>query len=606
MRKQLPESKPDQKLTLALVTERLAADGILNEQQLQQIQQLHSGGGKRAIDERHPLMVLADLNLHSATRTGSYPLTLERLTKWLAEFAGLSYVRIDPLKIDVEAVTKIVSQAYASRFFFLPIAVTDTTVTVATAEPFLRDWERELSRVLKRKIVREIANPKDIERYRAELYGVSRSLSGAAKSIAEPLSRVGNFEQLTELGKVGEPDVNDQYIVHLVDWMLQYAFEQRASDIHVEPRRDQGNIRFRIDGVLHLVNQFPVPVITAMCSRVKALGRMDVTDRRRPQDGRVRTKTPAGEEIELRLSTMPTTFGEKLVMRIFDPTVLTRTFADLGFTDHDLRLWEAMVARPYGVVLVTGPTGSGKTTTLYSALKQLAKPEFNVCTIEDPIEMVEPNFNQMQVQPQINLDFATGVRTLMRQDPDIIMVGEIRDRETASMAIQAALTGHLVLSTLHTNDAPSAVTRLMDIGVQPFLIAATLLGIVAQRLVRTLCVHCKRPAKPDAATWRALTIPHTLAPPKHVYAAVGCDECRHTGYRGRVGLYEIMLLEGEARDLIRPDVTTAALRRAALAAGMRDLRLSGAHRVAAGMTTSEEIFTAVPPYQEEDFETAKA
>ena len=292
-------------------------------------------------------------------------------------------------------------------------------------------------------------------------------------------------------------------MVRIVDWLLQYAFDQRASDIHLEPRRDDANIRFRIDGRLHLVNQTPTPVLNAVVSRLKALGRLDVVERRRPQDGRIKTKSPHGKEVELRLSTMPTTFGEKLVMRIFDPDVLVKSLADLGFSRHDQKRWETMVSQPHGMIVVTGPTGSGKTTTLYSVLKLLASPEHNICTIEDPIELVDPQFNQMYVQPNIGLDFAAGVRTLLRQDPDIIMVGEIRDGETAQTAIQAALTGHLVLTTLHTNDAATSVTRLLDLGVAPYLIKSSLLGVVAQRLIRTLCPHCKAPAKfPVKSGWR--------------------------------------------------------------------------------------------------------
>lgn len=591
MMQPLLAAAPGERLQLEPLLEQLLADGLIGAREAAP---LRAVSGRRRDDARHPLVVLADQGWHSATRP-SYPLTLERLTRWLAEKVDLPYVRIDPLKIDVEAVTRLVSQAYASRFHILPIEVSDHAATIATAEPFLREWERELARILKRRIARVIANPKDIERYRLELYGVSRSISGAARSVTQGPSQVQNFEQLTELGRVGEPEADDQHVVHLVDWLLQYAFAQRASDIHIEPRREQANVRFRIDGVLHLVNQLPMPIVAAISGRLKSLGRMDVADKRRPQDGRIRTKTPAGQEVELRLSTMPTTFGEKLVLRIFDPTVLSRSFAELGFSDHDLALWEAMVGHPHGVVLVTGPTGSGKTTTLYSALKQLARPELNVCTIEDPIEMVEPQFNQMQVQPQIGLDFAAGVRTLMRQDPDIIMIGEIRDRETAGMAIQAALTGHLVLSTLHTNDAPAALTRLMDIGVPAYLIAATLLGVVAQRLVRTLCPHCKAPGTVDEDIWRALTAPDTLPRPERVAVPVGCEECRHTGYLGRIGLYEILSMTPAISELIRPEVGTAAVRKAAVANGMRRLRLAGAHRVSAGMTTPEEVFSAVPP-----------
>jgi len=380
-----------------------------------------------------------------------------------------------------------------------------------------------------------------------------------------------------------------------VDWLLQFAFEQRASDIHIEPRRDLSRVRFRIDGVLHQVHELPTPIVTAITSRLKSLGRMDVADKRRPQDGRIKSKTPGGKEIEMRLSTMPTTFGEKLVLRIFDPQVLNRSFADLGFGDHDLACWNAMVANPHGFILVTGPTGSGKTTTLYSALKQLARPELNVCSIEDPIEMVEPQFNQMQVQPAIDVDFASGVRTLLRQDPDIIMVGEIRDRETAEVAIQAALTGHLVLSTLHTNDAPSAITRMMDIGVQPYLIGATLLGVVAQRLVRTLCPHCKVPGAIDPAGWQTIIAGHDLPPPPTGFLPAGCDECRHTGYLGRSGLYEILTMDAPLRQMIRPSVDSVALREAAIRQGMRTLRLSGAEKIAAGTTTIEEVLTVIPP-----------
>jgi general secretion pathway protein E len=544
--------------------------------------------------EVHPLILVANQKWKDP-RSPRRLLTLDALTEWLAARVGLPYYRIDPFKVDFSAVTKVMSNAYATRFRILPVEVTAKEAVIATCEPYLRDWEAELSRALRLQVRRVLANPQDIETYQVEFYNLARSIKGASQQRHAEVNDVANFEQLVELGRSGKLDANDQHIVHIVDWLLQYAFEQRASDIHVEPRRDSGNVRFRIDGQLHQVYQIPTPVMAAMVSRIKILGRMDVVEKRRPQDGRVKTRTPDGDEVELRLSTMPTAFGEKLVMRIFSPDVLVKDFTELGFSEDEKRRWNALTAKPNGIVLVTGPTGSGKTTTLYSTLKQLASPDVNVCTIEDPIEMVEPQFNQMQVQSSIGLDFASGVRTLMRQDPDIIMVGEIRDRETADMAIQAALTGHLVLSTLHTNDAPSAMTRLLDIGVEPYLLASTVLGVLAQRLVRTFCAHCREPGELEPSTWTWLTQPWQAPQPKQTYAARGCLECRMTGYLGRVGLYELMTLTDPLRKLIQSGADPVALRDQAVREGMRPLRLSGALKVAAGQTSVEEVLKAAPP-----------
>src|SRR5438874_805660 len=464
-------------------------------------------------------------------------------------------MHIDPLKIDFAAVTEVMSSAYATRFRILPVGVSGKEAIIATAEPHLRDWKKRLAPIIKRDIKRVIANPLDIERYQVEFYNLAKSIKGAGKAAAGS-SGLSNFEQLVELGKSDKPvDANDAHVVRIVDWLWSYAFEQRASDIHIEPRREQGIVRFRIDGVLHQVYQIPAAILIAMTSRIKILARMDVVEKRRPQDGRVKTRTLAGEEVELRISTLPTAFGEKLVMRIFDPEVLVRDFKELGFSDEDHKRWQEMTNRPNGIVLVTGPTGSGKTTTLYSTLKTLATPEVNVCTIEDPIEMVEPAFNQMQVVPAIDLGFAEGVRALMRQDPDIIMVGEIRDVQTAEMAVQAALTGHLVLSTLHTNDSASAITRLLELGVPAYLLNSTILGVMAQRLVRTLCKHCKEktayePGREGDLSWEEFVAPWKAKRPAHVYRPVGCLECRNTGYSGRIGLYEILLLSPEVKRMV--------------------------------------------------------
>jgi general secretion pathway protein E len=544
--------------------------------------------------EIHPLALVAEQKLKDP-RNPRRILTLEVLTEWLAGRAGLPYLHIDPFKIDFAAVTKVMSNAYATRFRILPVQVSAKEAVIATCEPYVREWEAELAQILRLSIKRVLANPVDISSYQVEFYNLARSVKDASQQSLANLNDIANFEQLVELGRNGKLDANDRHIVHIVDWLLQYAFQQRASDIHMEPRRDSGNVRFRIDGVLHQVYQIPTPVMAAMTSRIKILGRMDVVEKRRPQDGRIKTRTPDGDEVELRLSTMPTAFGEKLVMRVFNPDVLVKDFKELGFSEEDKQRWMDLTARPHGIILVTGPTGSGKTTTLYSTLKHLASADVNVCTIEDPIEMVEPQFNQMQVQSGIGLDFASGVRTLMRQDPDIIMVGEIRDAETAQMAVQAALTGHLVLSTLHTNDAPSAITRLLDIGVEPFLLHSTILGVLAQRLVRTLCPHCRESTTVDEATWQSLAYPWRIPLPASVQTGRGCLECRMTGYMGRIGIYEMMTMSSGLRPLVRSETDLSALRGQALRDGMKPLRTSGALKVAAGLTSVEEVLKVAPP-----------
>jgi general secretion pathway protein E len=543
--------------------------------------------------KKHPLEIIAERNWVNE-QTGE-KLTLESLTKWFAERVELPFMRIDPLKIEVSEVTEVMSYAYAARYNVLPIKVDNTTITVATAQPFERDWETELSRIHNKEFVRVIASPEDIRRLLLEFYSLAKSVHGAKTSSEVGGGNIQNLEQLMELGRSGKLDANDQHVVNIVDWLLQYAFEQRASDIHLEPRREMCPVRFRIDGVMQEVYQIPSAVMKAVTSRIKIIGRMDVAEKRRPQDGRLKTRMEDGKEVELRLSTMPTAFGEKMVMRIFDPDVLVKNFRQLGFSKKDNDIWQSMIKQPHGIILVTGPTGSGKTTTLYSTLKLLAKPEVNVCSVEDPIELVEPAFNQMQVQKNIELDFASGVRTLLRQDPDIIMIGEIRDRETADIAIQAALTGHLVLSTLHTNDAPSAITRMLDIGVPPYLIQSSLLGIMAQRLVRTLCPHCKQPTEISDQAWHELVHPWKAPKPKTIYKPVGCLECRDTGYQGRKGIYEMFKFSEGTRNMVTADCDIQALRRAAIKDGLQPLRLSGANKVAKGETTVEEVLRVAPP-----------
>ncbi len=541
---------------------------------------------------QHPLVRLASVVVHRAS--DDKPMDIDALTQWLAKRCDLGYLRIDPLKVDVGKVADAMSAVYAERHKILPVQVTPHELVVATAEPFLIDWVAEVERQSRRSVRRVLANPQDITRYTAEFFALAKSVRAAAKSGNNAGS---SFEQLVELGKTNKQlDANDQSVVQVVDWLWQYAFDQRASDIHLEPRREQGVIRFRIDGVLHPVYQMPMGVLVAMTARIKLLGRMDVVEKRRPQDGRIKTRNPGGNEIEMRISTLPTAFGEKMVMRIFDPDTTVKDLSALGFSAHDAQRWEALVKRPNGIILVTGPTGSGKTTTLYSTLKRVATEEVNVSTVEDPIEMIEPSFNQTQVQPQLDFGFPEGLRALMRQDPDIIMVGEIRDHATAEMAVQAALTGHLVFSTLHTNDAPSAVTRLLELGVPSYLINATLLGVLAQRLVRTLCKQCK--VADPAATREALAEvvkPWQLNGPYKPFKAVGCVDCRMTGFQGRMGLYELLVVSEAFKEKITREPNADALKRQAIHDGMRPLRLAGVLRVAEGLTVLEEVLSSTPP-----------
>jgi general secretion pathway protein E len=568
----------------------LLADGMVRKAEVKALYAQSQAILKNTSGPMHPLSAVAHAKLLSAQPPHKL-LTLDALCEWLAQRNGLAFIRIDPLKIDFTRVADVMSASYAARFNILPVELSADTLVVATADPYTLEWEAEIAKLSRRAIKRVIANPLDIAQYITQFFSLAKSIKKANKSNSNDLTLRNNFEQLVELGKINKQvDANDQHVINIVDWLWQYAFEQRASDIHLEPKRDMAAIRFRIDGVLHQVYQVPAVVMIAMTARIKLLGRMDVIEKRRPQDGRIKTRTAGGQEVELRLSTLPTAFGEKLVMRIFDPDVVVKTLPELGFPLDDAQRWDALTQRPHGIILVTGPTGSGKTTTLYTTLKALATSEVNVCTVEDPIEMVEPAFNQMQVQPGIELSFADGVRALMRQDPDIIMVGEIRDLATAEMAIQAALTGHLVLSTLHTNDAPSAVMRLLELGVPYYLLEATLIGIMAQRLVRTLCADCKTPGgELSDEIWHSLAGAAQLPKPQQVYQPVGCPECRQTGYRGRTGLYELLTVTEAFSTQIRAETDINALRRQSMADGMKPLRIAGALKIQEGVTTAEEV-----------------
>jgi general secretion pathway protein E len=571
-----------------VLVEWLSHDGIITPAEAERTIARCSAGASA----QPPLQRLSVVGMARASDGAT--LTLDALSEWLASHLGMDFLRIDPLKVDVGKVADAMSAAYAERHKVLPVLVSPTEVVVATAEPGLTDWVPEVERQSKRSVRLVVANPLDIKRYTTEFFALARSVRAATKAGAVAQA---SFEQLVELGRSNRQlDANDQGVVQVVDWLWQYAFDQRASDIHLEPRREQGVIRFRIDGVLHPVYQVPTPVLAAMTARIKLLGRMDVVEKRRPQDGRIKTKGPRGDEVEMRLSTLPTAFGEKMVMRIFDPDTTVKNLDALGFSVHDAKRWEALVKRAHGIILVTGPTGSGKTTTLYSTLKRLATEEVNVNTIEDPIEMIEPAFNQTQVQTHLDFDFAQGLRALMRQDPDILMVGEIRDLATADMAVQAALTGHLVFSTLHTNDAPSAIMRLMELGVPPYLINATVLGVLGQRLVRTLCPLCKAPdTVAEREVFDDVIKPWQASGNYAPYKPLGCIDCRMTGFKGRMGLYELMVVSEAFKEKINREPGMDALRRQAVVDGMRPLRVAGAMRVAEGLTTLEEVLSCTPP-----------
>ena len=594
-------TKPDRSsprlIDLQQIFSWLLADGLIDKAVVKAHFTAVQGMLRNGPMAMHPLTAVAQAKLASAAPPHRL-LTIDVLTEWMAHKVQRPFMRIDPLKIDFTKVADVMSASYAARFHILPIELTPTELIVATAEPFSTEWETEIAKITRRAIKLVIANPLDIAQYTAQFFTLAKSIKGAHKLNGQDGAVRNNFEQLVELGLGNrQVDANDQHVINIVDWLWQYAFEQRASDIHLEPKRDFSAIRFRIDGILHQVYQVPATVMIAMTARIKLLGRMDVIEKRRPQDGRIKTRTPQGQEIELRLSTLPTVFGEKMVMRIFDPDVLVKTLPELGFPADDALRWQQLTNQTHGIILVTGPTGSGKTTTLYTTLKALATSEVNVCTVEDPIEMVEPSFNQMQIQHGIDLTFADGVRALMRQDPDIVMVGEIRDLETAEMAIQAALTGHLVLSTLHTNDAPSTVMRLLELGVPHYLLESTLIGVMAQRLVRTLCAHCKiADGQLQDDVWHNLTAGFAISKPAAIYRPVGCPECRHTGFRGRTGLYELLTVSNQFSALIKEQNAMQELRQQSIADGMKPLRIAGALKISEGVTTVDEVLKIVSSF----------
>jgi general secretion pathway protein E len=530
--------------------------------------------------------IIDSLHIPLQNKRGCF-LTEDIIMEEIAHDKGLPFMRIDPLKLDSDVVTRIVSKPYATKYQIVPIDLTGNLLSIATANPFAFEGIDGIRHSTKYDIRIVIATPSDIKKIITEFYGFKYSVAAAHQELTTQID-LGNLEQYVKLKSISELSATDQHVINAVEYLLHYAYAQRASDIHIEPKRDKGLIRLRIDGILHNVHKIPRVVHLAFISRIKTLARLDIAEKRRPQDGRIKTEKD-GKEIELRVSTLPVAFGEKAVIRIFDPAILMQNIEDLGFYEREMQLFRTFIGAPYGLILVTGPTGSGKTTTLYSALKLLSSPEINITTIEDPVEMVYEEFNQVSVQPKIDVTFASSLRAILRQDPDIIMVGEIRDYETAEHAIQAALTGHLVFSTLHTNDSASSITRLVDLGVPPFLINSTLIGVVAQRLVRKICPHCAENYVLSEEECRMLGLDQTKVKGMPVAIGRGCSECRGTGYFGRTGLYEILEMTEKIKRMIEQKPAPDLLKKTARADGMVSLKEIAIKKLLSGITSFDEV-----------------
>lgn len=542
--------------------------------------------GRMHIEEEvSAIEVAASLDLEMPGLPGRV-LTEDIITEAVAAHAGLPFKKIDPLKLNPETTTQILSRAFARRTASVPVERDDDKLTIAVADPYNLEVLENIER-MGYKVTRVIAPKSDILKIITEFYGFRSSVTAAAKEMSSEID-LGNLEQFVKMKPVSEIEATDKHIVNAVEFLFRYAFDQRASDIHIEPKRDASEVRLRIDGMLHTIHKTPKAVHPAFVSRIKMLSRMDIAEKRRPQDGRIKTEYK-NREVELRVSTMPTAFGEKVVIRIFDPDILLQDLEEIGFEPREYELFRSFIARPHGIILVTGPTGSGKTTTLYSALKTVATPDVNVVTIEDPIEMVHDQFNQVGVQPAIGVTFGSTLRTILRQDPDIIMVGEIRDLETAENAVQAALTGHLVFSTLHTNDAPSSITRLLDLGMAPYLISSTVIGIMAQRLVRKICGHCQKTYELLPEEAQAVGLAAGRDRRIVVRYGEGCSQCRGTGYQGRTGIFEIMELNEKIRAIIREKADAELIRKAAMGDGMATLREAAVRKMLKGETTFDEV-----------------
>jgi general secretion pathway protein E len=541
--------------------------------------------------EASPAELIAVLRLADASNP-KRTLDEDAIAETIAAAADAPYLKIDPVRVDPDLVTRTLSRPFARRHAVVPVGRNGDQLTIALSDPFDAELRTNLEQLLRVPLTVVVSSKRDIVQIIDRVFGFRSSVRGATEQLGPTSSAATTaLTQLVQLRSNDELAANnDEHVIAAVDYLLNYAFDQRASDIHLEPRDKDAVIRFRIDGILHEIERLPVPVHAAIASRIKVLARMDIAERRRPQDGRIKT-VRGDREVELRVASLSCAFGEKVVIRVFDPMALMTDLANLGFHREDRERYERWITSPSGLVLVTGPTGSGKTTTLYSTLRYLSGPELNITTVEDPIEMIDPRFCQVQVQRQVDVTFATALRAILRQDPDIIMVGEIRDTETAHMAVQAALTGHLVFSTVHTRDAAGAVTRLVELGVERFLLASVLRGVLAQRLVRQVCADCAVEGALSAGQVEALAlkVPIERRDELRVRWGEGCAKCRQTGLYGRSGVFELLDVQRRVRQLITEGKDANEIAYAARVEGMATLREAAIRKLAEGSTTFEEV-----------------
>jgi len=580
----------------ALLKENITRERI----HLEHEKKRENAGGVNIVDTPVSFIdVLLALNIRRSDNL-ELPVEEDTIYEAVASALNVPYKKIDPLKLDLNLVTRTIPRSFAMKHLLLPLEINEGSLVVATIDPFNHEAIADVERVTNLKVLPVVSSKSDIKKMISECFGFKHSISAAEDHFSTTGVELGNFEQYVRLTSSDEVPATDQHIVNAVNHLFSYSFEQRASDIHIEPKRETSIVRMRIDGVLHTVYKLPKKVHNAVISRIKTLSGLNMAEKRRPQDGRIKTEKD-GVEVEIRVSSIPVAFGEKVVMRIMDPAVLFQDLEHLGFEGDDYNKYKKLIAMPHGIILVTGPTGSGKSTTLYSTLRQLSSPEVNITTIEEPIEMIHEDFNQIAVQPAIDVTFDTILRSILRQDPDIIMVGEIRDLQTAQSAIQAALTGHLVLSTLHTNDAISSVTRLLDLGIPPFLVHSSLTGIIAQRLLRNICPFCSESFEMDIRELNAMgfnlnydkiiinngAVTHNGT--VTMKRGKGCVQCRHTGYKGRKGVFEVLPYSETLKKMTSADVNISELRKRAAMEGFVSLRERAVVKMLNGETTYQEV-----------------